>query len=112
MIAESLTTYALHLTFLALTPSERWNAAKSPLESSFNLEQWFIPLLVVAQIVSLVVVFGLMAKRRHLERKYEQQVSRLSATNERLTLQVEALTPRVETEASYAEKTLEEPVTV
>ncbi len=100
MIVENLTTHMVHCMFLAMTPTERWNAARSPLDSSFSLEGWFTPLMVVAQIVSLAVVFGLIAKKRSLGRRYKQEIDRLSASNERLMLQVDELTEQIQAKAS------------
>ncbi len=100
MIVENLTMHVAHGLFLALTPTERWNAARSPHDGYFALEQWFTPLMVAAQIISLVVVFGLIAKKRNLERKYEKEIDRLSASNERLSLQVDELTEQALAKAS------------
>ena len=119
MIAENLTTHMLHCIFLAMTPTERWSAARSPLDSSFSFEGWFTPLMVVAQIVSLAVVFGLIAKKRSLGRRHKQEVDRLSASNERLMLQVDELTEQRQAttsemldESSDVLEEIEEPVAI
>jgi outer membrane murein-binding lipoprotein Lpp len=100
MIAEYLTTHTLHCMFLALTPSERWNAASNPLDSSFALEEWSTTILVLALVISIAVVCTLFGKKRQLDRKYKANVNRLSASNERLMEQVDELTQQLEAKAS------------
>ena len=97
MSIESLTTHVLQGVFLALTPSERWSAARSPVDSSaFTTEHWLTLLAVLAQIVSLAVVFRLVVKKKRLEHKRKQEISRFSDTNEELRLKIDKLSQQVE----------------
>ncbi len=112
MIADSVTT-TLQVIFLALTPSERWNAASSPLHKSFAIGEWLPVLAVIAQIVSLIVVFSLVSKKRRLEHHRKLEIARLvsakeelqktnddlAATNEELRQEVFELTQRIPAEA-------------
>jgi hypothetical protein len=97
MSIESLTTHVLQGVFLALTPSERWSAAKSPAGGSLTTEQWLTLFAVLAQIVSLAVVFWLVAKKKRLEHKRKQEISRFSDTSEELRQKIDELSQQVET---------------
>jgi hypothetical protein len=97
MSIESLTTHVLQGAFLALTPSERWSAAKSPAGGSLTTEQWLILFAVLAQIVSLAVVFWLVVKKKRLEHKRKQEISRFSDTNEELRQKIDKLSQQLGT---------------
>jgi septal ring factor EnvC (AmiA/AmiB activator) len=90
MITENVTT-ALQGLFLALTPTERWSAARSPLEGSFAIEEWLPTLAVVAQALSLIIVFWLIAKKRRLEKNRKQEIARLISLKEDLQQKIDTL---------------------
>ena len=103
--------------FLALTPSERWAAARSPFVTSMTTEQLLIILAVAAQTVSLSVVFWLIVRKKRFEHDRKQGIARGANINEglwqridELTQQIEALT--AERMASKELKESEEPVEV
>ncbi|NQV35309.1 MAG: hypothetical protein HQ515_21625 [Phycisphaeraceae bacterium] len=97
MITESLTAHVLHGVFLALTPSERWSAASSPLNTSFTAEQGLIVLAVLAQTASLAIVWWLVVKRKGLEHAHKQEMLRVSSTNEELRQKIDELSQQAET---------------
>ncbi len=96
MIIESLRTHVLQGVFLALTPSERWSAARSPGGGSLTTEQWLTVFAVLAQIISLAVVFWLVAQKRRLEQNRKQEISRSSDTAEELRQKIDELSQQVE----------------
>lgn len=96
MITESLTVHVLHGVFLALTPTERWSAARSPLSSSFTMDQWWIVLAVVAQAASFAIIWWLVVNRKRLEHDHKREIFRISSTNEELRQKIDELTKQVE----------------
>jgi len=97
MIAESLTTDLLHCALLALKPTERWSAARSPLQDSFSFEHWQTVFVVIAQIVSVAIIFWLMTKKKQVDRRSKLEVAHLTVTNEQLTREITELTQRIQT---------------
>lgn len=82
MIIENAATYLLQAGFLALTPLERWNAARSPSSSGSDL--WFPILMVIIQILWLASVTWLISEKKRQKNKYEQKTNRLIDAKEEL----------------------------
>ncbi len=100
MIPESLTTHVLQGMLLAMTPSDRWNAARSPIDQTFTIDQLWITLAVMAQIGSLIIICWLIAKKKRLDHDRKQQITRLEIANEGLLQEITELKQQVQAQAS------------
>ena len=77
MITENITIQGLHVISLAITPIERWEAAKRPFISTASAaETWLTVFGVFVLIISVILLFWVRAKYRH--------IAKLTATNEKL----------------------------
>ena len=77
MITESITIQGLHVISLAITPIERWEAARRPFISTASAaETWLTVFGVVVLIISVILLFWVRATYRH--------IAKLTATNEKL----------------------------
>ena len=85
MITESMTIQGLHVIFLALTPDERWKAARGSFDTaSTTTEGWLTLLAVVALIISLILLFWVFAKYSRSERCLNSNITKLTITNVKL----------------------------
>jgi lysylphosphatidylglycerol synthetase-like protein (DUF2156 family) len=84
MIIESITTQVLQVIFLALTPSERWTAARHPFNASSAAEGWLTVFAVVALITSVILVFWLIARHRRSEECLKRKIFELTSADEKL----------------------------
>jgi hypothetical protein len=67
MVTESMTIQGLHIIFLALTPVKRWQAARHPFMSPASAaETWLTIFGVVVLIVSILLLFLIRAKNKHI----------------------------------------------
>lgn len=73
MITASVMTAGVNAFVLALTPIERWNAARR-LDSSFMLERWFILTGVAAVIILTVLLIVVSYNRVVKERKISDEL--------------------------------------
>jgi hypothetical protein len=84
MIPESMTIQGLYGICLALTPAQRWKAARGPFATSSGAEGWLTLFAVVALIISVVLLFWVFAKHKRTERSLKQKIADLAATNRKL----------------------------
>lgn len=98
MIIESMTIQGLYVISLALTPTEKWKAARGSFDTAPAAEGWLTVLAVVALIISVILLFWVFAKYRRSEHclnlkiteltvnnvKLRQENAELTATNEKL----------------------------
>lgn len=77
MITENMTIQGLHIISLVLTPIERWEAARRYLTTASAAKVWLTVLAVVALIISVILVFLVIAKHRHFERRLKQKSAEL-----------------------------------
>ena len=93
MITENMTTKVLHIISLALTPIERWGAAKHPFGASSAAEGWLTVLAMVALITSVILVFWLSAKHRRSLERLRREIAGLGlkVTFEELRQEIEEL---------------------
>ena len=84
MITESITIQGLHVISLALTPIERWEAARGSFDTASALEAWLTVLAVIALIISVVLLFWVFAKHRHYEHCLNLKIAELIITNDKL----------------------------
>lgn len=84
MITETITIQGLQVIFLALTPAERWGAARRPFATSSGAEGWLTLFAVVALIISVILLVWVLTKHRRTERTLKQKIAELTATNEKL----------------------------
>jgi len=81
MITESITIQGLHVISLALTPIERWEAARGLFDTASAAEAWFTGFAVVALIISVILLFWVFAKHRRSEHRLNQKITELTVTN-------------------------------
>jgi len=74
MITASAITTLLNATVLALTPTQRWEAAGRQLDSDFMIEPWFILIGVVAIVILTVSFFMVNYTRKVHERRITNQL--------------------------------------
>ncbi len=75
MITESLTIQVLHIISLALTPIEQWEAAKRYFYTASSAEAWLTVFAVVALIISVMLLFWVIARHRHSEHRLKKKIS-------------------------------------
>ncbi len=96
MITENMTIQGLHVISLALTPTEKWKAAKDSFDTASAAEGWLTVLAVVALIISVILLFWVFAKHRHYEHHLNQKITDLIITNDNLREITELNRERVE----------------
>lgn len=84
MITESITIKGLHVISLALTPTERWNAAKGSFGTISIAEAWLTVFAVVALIISVILLFRIFAKYKRSENYLNQKITELTIANVKL----------------------------
>ncbi|MHC4487259.1 MAG: hypothetical protein ACYS4T_19010 [Planctomycetota bacterium] len=84
MITESMTIQGLHVIFLALTPDERWGAARGSFDTASTTEGWLTVLAVAALIIAVGLLFWVFAKHRRSERCLNIKITELTITNVKL----------------------------
>jgi len=84
MITESITIQGLHVISLALTPIERWGAAKGQFDTASAAEAWLTRFAVVALITSVVLLFWVFAKYRRSEHRLNLKITELTIANVKL----------------------------
>ena len=92
MITETITIQGLHVISLALTPIERWEAAKSPFDRISAAEAWLTVFAVLALIISVILLFRVFAKYRRSENCLNQKITELTITNVKLRQENSELT--------------------
>ena len=92
MITESMTIQGLHVIFLALTPDERWKAARGSFDTTSAAEPWLAALAVIALIISLILLFWVFAKYRRSEYCLNLKNTELTITNVKLRQENDELT--------------------
>ena len=75
MITKSMNIQGLHVISLALTPIERWEAARRHFKTAYTSEAWLTLFAVVALITSVMLLFWLIARRRHSEHRLKKKIS-------------------------------------
>ncbi len=75
MITKSMTIQGLHVISLALTPIERWEAARRHFKTAYTSETWLTVFAVVALIISVMLLFWVIARRRHSEHRLKKKIS-------------------------------------
>jgi len=91
MITEYITIQGLNAISLALTPTGRWNAARRPFSTASTAEGWLTAFAVVALIISVILVFWVISKRKDSERRLEQKIAKLTVLNEKLQQEIARL---------------------
>ena len=84
MITESITIQGLHVISLALTPIERWEAARGPFDTASTAEAWLTGFAVVALIISVVLLFWVFAKYKRSENYLNLKITELTIANVKL----------------------------
>ena len=81
---QSITIQGLHVISLALTPIERWEAARGPFDTASSAEAWLTGFAVVALIISVILLFWVFAKHRSSEHCLNLKITELTVTNIKL----------------------------
>ena len=84
MITESITIQGLRVISLALTPIERWEAARGLFDTASAAEAWFTGFAVVALIISVVLLFWVFAKYKRSENYLNLKITELTIANVKL----------------------------
>ena len=92
MITESMTIQGLYVISLALTPTEKWKAARGSFDTASAAEGWLTVLAVVALIISVVLLFWVFAKYRRSEHCLNLKITELTITNVKLRQENNELT--------------------
>lgn len=91
MIAENMTIQGLYVISLALTPTEKWRAARQPFDTGPAAETWLTIFAMVALTISLILLFWVITQYRRTERRLKQRITELTATNEQLRREIAQL---------------------
>jgi len=87
MMTENMNIQGLHTISLELTPTELWEAARHFLNTASGTEVGSLAFVVAVLIISVMLVFWLIAKNRHVHR-LKQKIAELTTTNEKLRLEI------------------------
>jgi hypothetical protein len=111
---ESMMTCVLQVVLLALTPSERWAAARHPFNGSSAVEGWLTGFAMAALIISLILVFFLSANHKRSLDSFKRKIDGLTTETTGLKQEMAGLrqyAPDTEHEQAPSEKS-EKPVAV
>ena len=92
MITENMTIQGLHVIFLALTPMERWEAARGRFDANSAIGTWLTVFAVLALIISLVLLFWVFATYRRSANSLNQKITELTILNIKLRQENTAVT--------------------
>jgi len=84
MILESITVEGLYIISVALSATEKWQAAGRPFSSSSNLEGWLTPLAVIALIISEILLFWVFNKYKRSEQQLNKKITDITVANVKL----------------------------
>jgi len=90
-MTEYMNIQGLHTVSLELTPTEWWEAARHFLNTASVTEVWSLAFAVAVLIISVMLVFWVIAKHRHSEHRLKQKIAELTSTNEKLRLEIAEL---------------------
>jgi signal transduction histidine kinase len=115
MIVESMAVEGIYLISLALSSTERWQAARSSFNAGSKAEGLLTALAVVALIISEILLFYIFSKNKRSEAQLNQRITDLTITNVELrqekdksNLTIEKLKKEVEELTSNIAKLREE----
>ena len=81
MITENMTIQGLHVISLALTPIERWEAARSQFDTNASSLALLTGFAVLALTISVILLFWVFAKHRNSEHRLNLKIAELTVTN-------------------------------
>lgn len=84
MIVESMAVEGLYVISLALSATEKWEAAGSSFNTGSKTEGWITGLAVVALIISGTLLFWVFSKYRRSEQQLNQKITDLTVANVKL----------------------------
>jgi cell division protein FtsB len=90
MMTEYMNIQGLHTISLELTPTELWESARHFLNTASVTEVWSLAFAVAVLIISVMLVFWLIAKHRHVHH-LKQKIAELTSTNEKLRQEIAEL---------------------
>jgi len=96
MITENMTIQGLHIISLALTPIEWWEAAKRYFTTASAAEMWLTVFGVVVLITSVILLFLVRAKYRHIAKLTDSKEKLLQEIAELKREQVDVLENRID----------------
>jgi len=89
-MTEYISIQRLQTVSLELTPTGLWESARRFLNTASEVEVWSLAFAVVVLIISVMLVFWLIAKHRHLYR-LEKKIAELTSANEKLRQEIAEL---------------------
>jgi len=90
MMTEYMNIQGLHTISLEITPTGLWESARHFLDTASVTEVWSLAFAVVVLIISVMLVFWVIAKHRHVHR-LKQKIAELTSANEKLRLEIAEL---------------------
>ena len=84
MITETIAVEGLYIISLALSSTEKWQAARSSFRTNLRAEGVLALFAVIALIVSEILLFWVFSKYRRSEELLNKKINDLTITNEKL----------------------------
>lgn len=86
-MTEYTSIQGLQTVSLEITPTELWGSARHFLSTASVTEVWSLVFGAVVLIISVMLVFWLIDKHRHLHR-LKKKIAELTSTNEKLRQEI------------------------
>ena len=96
MITETMAIEGLYVLSLALTSTEKWQAAGSSLKTGLRAEGLFIGFAVFALVVTEILLFYVFSKNKRSEEHLNQKINDLTVTNVKLRQEKEKTDEEIE----------------
>jgi hypothetical protein len=80
MIIERMTTQVLHVILSALTPTQRWGAARHSLGASSAVEGWLTVFAIAALVTAIILVIWLISEHRRSIERLQREITGLGLT--------------------------------
>jgi cell division protein FtsL len=90
MMTEYMSIQGLQTVSLELTPTEMWESARHFLNTASVTEVWSLVFAVVVLIISVLIVFWLVARHKQLHR-LKRKIAELTSANEKLRQEIAEL---------------------
>ncbi len=86
-----MTIQVPYVISLVLTPIERWEAAIHPLSTASANVAWLTAFAWIVLIISVILLFRVIARHRRSEHLLKQEIAKLTAINIELRQEVDKL---------------------
>lgn len=96
MITETMAVQGLYIISLALSSTEKWQAAGSSLKPGLRAEGLFIGFAVFALVITEILLFYVFKKNKRSEEQLNQKTNDLTVTNVKLRQEKEKTDEAIE----------------